>query len=288
MFSCLLPGLVAGSFAFATPVAERLPIFDAHVHYNEVNWTQYSPSRVLELWNTTGVADALVSSTPDDGTLKLHALGGKRVIPFLRPYRSPADRANWFASAEVLAYVEQRLERGIYRGIGEFHLFAGQSGTPQIQRLVELAVEGDIPLYAHSDVATVHALYLLNSRVRILWAHAGVNTSPQAISTMLERYPTLMAELSIRQHDVAPGGRLDERWRALFIRHPDRFMVGVDTSRASRWNSYARLLDQHRRWLAQLPSEIATNIARGNAKRYFGLSESRFPRARSFHSRLKP
>lgn len=259
-------------FAFAVRAEQRLAIFDAHVHYNRVNWSQYSPATVIALWKEYAVVGALVSSTPDDGTLKLYELAPRRVIPFLRPYRSRADRANWFASAEVLDYVEQRLTRGIYRGIGEFHLFDGQADTPQIKRLVSLAVEQNIVLYAHSEPATVRALYTSDPRVQILWAHAGMDTNAQTIGDMLERYPTLMAELSVRQHDIAPGGHLDPSWRRLFLRHPQRFMIGVDTARAARWASYAQLLAEHRRWLAQLPPEVAANIAHGNAQRYF-----RFP-----------
>lgn len=267
--SALLATFTLCLFAAATPADPLLSVFDAHVHYNRVDWARYPPARVLKLWDENAVAAALVSSTPDDGTRKLHELAPARVIAFLRPYRSPADRANWFANAEVLAYIERRLRHGIYRGIGEFHLFDGQSGTPQIKRLVGLAVENDIVLYAHSDPATVRALYAINPQVKILWAHAGMDTTVQTIGDMLERYPTLMAELSVRQRHIAPGGRLDSRWRALFLRLPQRFMIGVDTARAARWDSYAQLLNEHRRWLAQLPRDVSEKIAHGNAERYF-------------------
>lgn len=274
MFFRLTLAVAACVLAVTVRAEQRLAIFDAHVHYNRVNWNEYSPPVVMALWDENGVVAALVSSTPDDGTLKLYESAPHRVIPFLRPYRSRADRANWFASDDVLAYVERQLQRGIYRGIGEFHLFDRQADTPQIKRLVRLVVERDIVLYAHSDSATVRALYTIDPQVKILWAHAGMDTSAQAIGEMLERYATLMAELSVRQRHIAPGGRLDPQWRALFMRHPQRFMIGVDTARAARWASYAQLLAEHRRWLAQLPPEVAANVAHGNAQRYFRFSDS--------------
>ncbi len=274
VFFRLTLAVAACVFAFAVRAEQRLVIFDAHLHYNRVNWNEYSPAAVMALWEANGVVGALVASTPDDGTLKLYESARHRVIPFLRPYRSRADRTNWFARAEVLAYVEQRLERGIYRGIGEFHLFDGQTDTPQIKRLVRLAVERDIVLYAHSDPTAVQALYSLDPQVKILWAHAGMNTRAQTIADMLERYPTLMAELSVRQRHIAPAGRLDPHWRALFLRYPQQFMIGVDTARAARWASYVQLLAEHRRWLAQLPPEVAANIAHGNAQRYFRFPDS--------------
>lgn len=268
--------LAAFCTAFLAGVAaadDELPLFDAHVHYNRVDWQQFPPSTVLRLWRQAGVSGALVSSTPDDGTLKLYQEAPERVIPFLRPYRSPADRSNWFADPEVAAYIVQRLKRGVYLGIGEFHLSDGQFRTAQIKQLVELAAERDIVLHAHCDAATVRGLYALNPKAKILWAHAGMDTSVQTIATTLERFPTLLAELSVRQRDIAPDGRLDPQWRALFLRYPERFMVGIDTSRASRWQSYVYLAQEHRRWLQQLPRDVAEKIAYGNAARYFGIGQ---------------
>lgn len=252
---------------------DELPLFDAHIHYNRVDWQQFPPSTVLSLWRQAGVSGALVSSTPDDGTLKLYQAAPERVIPFLRPYRTPADRSNWFADPEVVAYIVQRLQRGVYRGIGEFHLSDGQFRTAQIKQLVELAAERDIVLHAHCDAATVRGLYALNPKAKILWAHAGMDTSVQTIATTLERFPTLLAELSVRQRDIAPDGRLDPHWRALFLRYPERFMVGIDTSRASRWQGYLHLAQEHRRWLQQLPRDVAEKIAYGNAARYFAIGQ---------------
>ncbi len=270
----VLVALCAAFFATVAAADEELPLFDAHIHYNRVDWQQFPPSAVLALWQQAGISGALVSSTPDEGTLKLYEVAAKQVIPFLRPYRSPADRGNWFADAEVVAYVTQRLQRGIYRGIGEFHLSDRQFHTAQIKRLLELASERDIVLHAHCDAATVRGLYALNPKAKILWAHAGMDTSVQTIATTLERFPTLMAELSVRQRDIAPGGRLDPQWRALFLRYPKRFMVGVDTSRASRWQSYLQLAQEHRRWLLQLPRDVAEQIAHGNAERYFAIGQA--------------
>lgn len=50
-------------FAFALRAEQRLAIFHAHVHYNRVNWNQYSPAAVMALWDENGVTAALVSST---------------------------------------------------------------------------------------------------------------------------------------------------------------------------------------------------------------------------------
>src|SRR5881628_2113683 len=108
----------------AAPAAAQLPIFDAHIHYSRPDWDAYSPERALSLLAQAGVRRAIVSSTPDDGTLKLYEKSPASIVPFLRPYRTREDMSGWPRDSTVQAYVEERLKRGIYRGIGEFHLSA--------------------------------------------------------------------------------------------------------------------------------------------------------------------
>ncbi len=75
----------------AAPAAAQLPIFDAHIHYSRPDWEVYTPERALSILAAAGVRRAIVSSTPDDGTLKLYEKAPKGVVPFLRPYRTRDD-----------------------------------------------------------------------------------------------------------------------------------------------------------------------------------------------------
>jgi predicted TIM-barrel fold metal-dependent hydrolase len=253
---------------------EALPIFDAHVHYSDPAWVSYAPRSVIDVMDRSAVTRALVSSTPDDGTLMLLREAPDRFVPFLRPYRSSGDMFDWVRNPEILRYLEKRLQTGRYRGIGEFHLMdEEQVRTPQVARIVELAVERDLLLFVHVDVAPVRALFAVNAKLEILWAHAGVFASPTTVGAMMDRYPKLWAELSIRVADIAPGGQLDPGWRALFLRHPTRFLVGTDTWTSSRWSEYLTLVEQQRAWLAQLPREVAQKIAYGNAERIFRVRQ---------------
>ena len=265
----LLALILFTSVGFATADAQELPIFDTHIHYSRPDWSVYSPEDVLKIFDRAGVRRALVSSTPDEGTLKLHEKAPHRIAPELRPYRERSDIQSWFSDATIIPYVEERLKRGIYKGIGEFHLYGGQTNTPVIRRMTELAVEKSLFLHAHSDEAAVHELFAIEPRVKILWAHAGMSSGPQTIGKMLDRYPNLWAELAIRT-DMAPGGTLDPEWRALFIRHPDRIMIGTDTWVTSRWEALPGYLNEMRGWLRQLPPEIAEKIAYRTAEQLFG------------------
>ena len=75
----------------------------------------------------------------------------------------------------------------------------------------------------------------------------------------------LLVELALRS-DVAPGGQLDPGWRDLFLRHPDRFMVGTDTWIPSRWAGYVDVQTDTRVWLRQLPADVARRLATENAE----------------------
>jgi hypothetical protein len=249
--------------------AAELPIFDAHIHYNEDARGRTRPEAVIQILNRAGVRRALVSSTPNDGTLELYGKYPDRIVPTLRPYRTDADRDRWFRDPEIPAFVERELKRGVYRGIGEFHLHAGQTGTDAIRGLVKLAVERNLVLHAHSDEGAIRELYAIAPQAKILWAHAGMSAAPQAVGALLDRQATLWVELSLRHGDIAPGGSLDPAWRELFRRHPDRFLLGTDTWAPHRWEEVTTEMAAARHWLAQLPGDVAEKIATGNAERLF-------------------
>jgi hypothetical protein len=254
--------------AAAGPAAAQFPIFDAHIHYSRPDWSVYTPERALEILAAAGVRRAIVSSTPDDGTLKLYEKAPKVVVPFLRPYRTRDDMGSWHSDADVQAYVEERLKRGIYRGIGEFHLGTANVGAPTVRRIAELAAERDLFLQAHVDEVAIEKLLTLYPKVRFLWAHAGMSSPAPTVGRLVERFPKLWVELALRT-DVASGGTLDPEWRAVFVKHPDRFVVGTDTWVTSRWEV---VRDYHRAvqvWLAQLPRGAAEAIAWRNGERLF-------------------
>lgn len=265
----VLLGLVVGPAS--RPVAAQtddFPIFDTHLHFSQDAWGLFSAQDILALMDQAGVYRALVSSTPDDGTLQLYALDPNRIIPILRPYRTRADMSTWTRDGSVVSYVEERLAKGSYRGIGEFHLYTGESSFVAPRRFADLSAELDLFLHAHTDATGVAELLALRSDAKVLWAHAGMGASPATIDALLARSPHLWVELALRT-DVAPGGRLDPEWAALFAKYPDRFMIGTDTWVPSRWPQLPRLMADVRTWLRQLPRDLADRIASGNAEALF-------------------
>lgn len=268
--------LLALAAAIGLPAgADPLPLFDGHIHYSVGARDPYPPETVIAILDRAGIRRALLSSTPNDGTIELHRLYPDRFIPQLRPYRKTTsletwavERASWYRDPETVTFIERELERGIYRGIGEFHLDGDEADTPVIRRIVEIAVQRSLWIQAHSDAAAVEKLFGFGPGLRIVWAHAGMSEPPQVVDRMLARHPNLWAELSYRQV-TGSGGELDPEWRALFLKYPDRFIYGSDTWIPPRWGEVARLTSEARGWLAQLPREVAENIAWRNAERIF-------------------
>jgi predicted TIM-barrel fold metal-dependent hydrolase len=138
-----------------------------------------------------------------------------------------------------------------------------------IRRVIELAIRDNIYLHAHSDEVAIAELFTIEPRLRVIWAHAGMSSGPQAVGALLDRYPTLWVDLALRSGDVAPGGMIDPAWRALMIRHADRFLAGTDTWVTSRWEALPGSVADVRTYLSQLPPDVAEKIAHKNAERLF-------------------
>jgi len=243
---------------------DALPLFDAHIHYNHDVWKAVSPKEAIERLRKAGVVRALVSSSSDDGTQKLYAEASDLIVPELRPYRKNGETASWLRDESIIAHVEQRLKQHKYVALGEFHVSGANAELPVVRRIVQLAKQYGLMLHVHSDADAVERLFGQNPEARIIWAHAGYE-KPPAVREMLRRYKNLWAELSSRE-DVAPDGRLVQEWREVLLEFPSRFMVGTDTYIPGRWNLIDASARQTRRWLSELPIEIAERIAFKNGE----------------------
>ena len=87
--------LVVAALMAPSSAAAQYPLFDAHIHYSRPDWDTYTPERSLAILAKAGIRRALVSSTPDDGTLKLYDKAPAVVVPSLRPYRTRDDMSTW-------------------------------------------------------------------------------------------------------------------------------------------------------------------------------------------------
>ena len=266
--------------ALAGPIGEheaaKLPIFDAHIHYKEPAWDAYPPDTVLKMMDRNGVAMALVSSTPDDGTIMLWEHAPDRIVPELRPYLGDWGSSNWTEYDGMADYIQDRLNKYPHQGIGEFHVRAMETTNKGLLKLIAaMARERNIPIHIHSAAAPVEYFYEIDPDLTIIWAHAGMSEPPEVISPLMDKHPTLYADTSFREYDILDRtGGMDNAWEVLLLRHSDRFMVGSDTWVNSQWDRYDELIDSNREWLAMLPRDAAEAIAFRNAERLFDIKVS--------------
>ncbi len=254
---------------------EPIEIFDAHMHYNWEPTAYYSVDDVIAVFKKNRVTGILSTSRPNIGTtylMEAKAAGkadGLQIVPFIRPYRIRADMQTWFNDPTIFDLIQDEYKRGYYRGIGEFHVSGKAASSEWVKKTVNFAVDHDFYLHAHSDDEAVEILFTHNPKARIIWAHTGFSVDAKRVAEMLTKYPQLWGELSYRSGITGIGGGLSPEWRALFEKFPDRFLLGSDTWIAERWSSYGETMDGYRAWLAQLPPDVAKQIAHGNARRLF-------------------
>ena len=264
------------------------PLLDAHLHYNvEAVQGPHPISDVLARMQRNGVRAIVANSRPNDGTKALVEArtqtdaAGVTVVPFIRLYRNRADYDNWYRDESIYEMVQAEFTRGTargpYRGIGEFHLYDSRNANgPVARKLMAFAEDKQLAMLAHVDDAAVDLLMAnapsKGQKLRLIWAHTGIGGTPvERVEVMLARYPLLMGELSYRPGLTCEGGLLCPEWRALLLRYPDRFLIGSDTWINPRWQQYDELMQGYRRWLGDLPLDVARQIAWDNGAALFGL-----------------
>lgn len=273
----------AGSPALAADYSG--PLFDAHLHYNEEAWNGRSGphplSDVLARMQRNGVKAVLANSRPNDNTRALAEAraqtqaAGVAVVPFIRLYRNREDYNNWFRDETIYALVQAEFARGTaagpYRGIGEFHLYdSANANGPVAKKLMQFAEKNQLAVLAHVDDAAIELLMAHAPQARLIWAHTGIGGTPVArVDALFTKYPGLMGELSYRPGLTCEGGTLCPAWRALLLKYPTRFLIGSDTWINQRWLQYDELMQGYRRWLGDLPPELARQIAWDNGARLF-------------------
>lgn len=261
------------------------PLFDAHLHYNVEAREPYPITNVLARMQRSGVRGVIANSRPNEGTQALATArdqtrqAGVTVVPFVRLYRNRADYTGWPTDPSIVEMVTRELaagtEAGPYRGLGEFHLYdSAQANGPTVRRLMQLAEHRNLVVLAHVDDDAIDKLFAHAPKARLIWAHSGIGgPSVERVRTLMQRHPTLLGELSYRPGLTEGDGALSPAWRALLIDMPERFLIGSDTWTNTRWADYETLMQQARRWLADLPPEVARRIAWGNGAGLFGLSD---------------
>ena len=227
------------------------------------------PAQAVHMLKQENISRALVSATPTEGAEMLYRADPGIVIPMLRPYKSWRHRYLWFNDPDLKAYLEDHLARVPYRGFGEFHVFGEDADSIPMEEMIELARERQLVLHPHTDLEGMRIILQKAPDIAVMWAHGGFNVPVETIRELLDSYPKLYIELSLREGMLDQQQQLTPQWQQLLIAYRSRFVVGMDTYKPSRWADLPEIAAETRSWLAQLPDDVAADIAHNNLDRLF-------------------
>ena len=261
--------------------ANERPLIDAHSHLDSEYLEQITTEDIIERLNRNKIDRILITSRDNNETLKLAKRIPGRIIPFASIYTAGADKANWFHSAEALEKLKQDLEIGQYQGIGELHLFAQNKNSPIFKETIRLASEYSLPILMHGDSEVIEKIFTIDPNATVIWAHLGTNPRVDLLQPLLNRYPSLCIDTSVRDERMMGmlnrQGPLSKKllriWRTFLIYNQDRILIGMDAFSANRWKNYDQVVTNVRLWLDQLPTEVSRKLAYGNASRLFPVEK---------------
>jgi len=250
--------------------AQARVLFDSHLHYAGEDVENFTPQKIMQIFDRNNVKYALISSTPNHGTELIYQYAPDRIIPFLGLYQTLEDKRDWMYDDSVIERVQSALDKGFYRGIGELHIFKKDRKSPVLRKIVEIAAERNLMLQVHGDSEVLDEIFEIAPQVTVLWAHLGTKPHPWILRKVLERHPNnLYIDTSVRDKQLLMTGGLTPMWKQLFIDYQDRFTIAVDTFSVNRWNTFDSVVHDINDWLDDLPEEVAHKLAYANAYKLF-------------------
>jgi len=244
-------------------------IHDGHIHYDQDVWETLPPADAISMLKQQNIKRALVSATPAEGAEMLYRADPEIVIPMLRPYKSWRHRYLWFNDPDLETFLLEHLARLPYRGFGEFHVFGEDADSIPMEEMIELARQRKLALHPHTNLEGIRIILEKSPDINVLWAHGGFNVPVETLRELLEEYPLFYIELSLREGMLDDDQQLTPQWKQFLVAYHDRFIVGMDTYKPSRWADLPEIAAETRGWLAQLPDDVAADISRNNLDRLF-------------------
>lgn len=265
-----LPVFLMTVLSFAVYAGDNADnIHDGHIHFDQDVWETLPPADAIGMLKQQNITRALVSATPAEGAELLYRADSEIVIPMLRPYKSWRHRYLWFNDPDLKTYLLEHLARAPYRGFGEFHVFGQDADSIPIEEMIELARERNLVLHPHTDLEGMRILLQKAPDVVVIWAHGGFNVPVETLRELLDNFPMFYIELSLREGMLDQAQQLTSEWKQLLVDYQTRFLTGMDTYKPSRWADLPEIAAETRGWLAQLPNDVAADIARNNLDRLF-------------------
>jgi len=289
--------------------AADLPIIDAHSQADQ----EIDLERIISLMDEAGVVRTILAARsqrkpeelaafaarhPDRITAAVRSKSGvymkNKLGRFKKFLQQQAAMPEFGALAEVLIYHAEKRNRNDRFLAPQV---AVPPGDPRVAAVLSLARQRTWPFVAHIEFASIgadrdaymrgfedllrgnpgHPFVLIHMGQlgpaevrRLIEAHGNVyfiaaHTNPISVENSIEPWVNMF-----------DGEHLGAPWRALVIRHPDRFILGFDNVWERHWTQlYLRQVALWRKALADLPDAVAHAVAHGKAERLWHLPPAR-------------
>ena len=279
--------------------AEEIPFIDAHSQVA----AGLDMNEIIPLMDKAGVRRVILSARNDrspDEIADFAAANPGRITAAVRTKGNAFNRN----TPGFDALLKAQLGRREFSAMAEVILWHARKGnkapemiisldSPQAQKALSLALQRAWPFIAHIEFAAAgwdrdsfmekfeatarshpgHPFALIHmgqldpgEAGRLIQAH------PNVYFLTSHSNPINKAESNQPWANLFSGERLAPEWKALFIKHRDRFVLAFDNVFAEHWGPF--FLEQAALWrgaLADLPAEVAHAVAHGNAERLWKL-----------------
>ena len=294
----IVPAAVLGGAA--------IPIIDAHSQYDQ----EISADEIIDLMDKAGVSRTILSqrgSVKVDHILSFASRHPDRITPAVRTKSRQFKKGSL---REFDQYLDKQIKKGGFAAMAEvliwhaekFHHKETEAIAPEVvlppdhtkvKLALKKAIKGGWPFIAHIEFAAIgpkreqfmskfEALLRDYPDHPIVLNHVG-QLEAGDVSRLIDSYgniyfitamcnPIALKKSGQPLVNLFKKKKLSSQWKSLIQAHPDRFILGFDNVWARHWhNIYGKQVQFWRIALKDLPSDVAHQVAHGNAERLWGL-----------------
>jgi predicted TIM-barrel fold metal-dependent hydrolase len=298
----IITGCPAGKLDYVKECAAELPIIDAHNQSDQ----HISYKEILALMDEARVARVVLSqrgrTNPED-LISFASRHPDRITPAVRTKGSTIIQVKeqirkhpYSAMAEVLMWHRKKKRHIVTTKTGE------RVSPPQVlmppdhpknRKLLAIAIKKNWPFIPHIEFASSGDDYgpfmakledMLRSHPNhpFILIHMGM-LQYEEVKRLIETHPNIhfitagSDPITVAKSDnpftpMFDGSSLAPEWKKTMTRHPDCFLLGLDSVWAKSWRKlYVRQVAIWRKALKELPPDVAHAVAHRNAERLWNL-----------------
>ncbi|HJO75690.1 MAG TPA: amidohydrolase family protein [Rhodospirillales bacterium] len=283
--------------------ADELTLIDAHSQIDQF----VDRSTIVPLMDKAGIRHVIISARGKVNPKQITGLAAKHPDRITASVRSKGGHYS-AALPKWFKFMKKQLAMPGFGAMAEVIMWHAQKGqkaekvvVPPDDKRVRLALKGakekGWPFVIHIEFAAsqspetfmkkMEGMLANNPDTPFALIHMGQLESKEA-ARLLAKHPNFHFMVSHANPitgaksaqpwiDLFDGGAsLAPRWKALFVKYPDRFILNFDNVFEDHWSDlYVKQAALWRKALAELPAGVASKVAHENAERLWKLPTAR-------------